>query len=205
MLVTGDQLAAAIVNSLAWPVAFLVAVILLRPQIAGVFHRIQSVEFRGAKATFAALGDYEQAIAAAAKDEGSPAEQGIARQTKTEFGVLTAVAEAAPRQAIIDAWSRLEYQLNVASDQVAPDQPHGWPQVARNLESWPKWPMLYPVVAELRRLRDYTVRSNRTPSSSDAARYVLVVQDLVTTLRTSLAPSSESASESDPGGENERG
>jgi hypothetical protein len=192
LLVTDRELVAAIVNSLAWPVVVLVAVVLMRREIATAFHRIQSVEFAGGKATFAALGGYEKVIAAAAKDDRPPPEEGIVRKTETEFGVLEALAEVAPRQAIIDAWGRLEYQLNVASDQVAPDQPHGWPQAAHNLETWNKWPMLYPAVVELRRLRDYTVQSNRAPSSSDAARYVSVVQDLVTTLRTSFAPPSDS-------------
>jgi hypothetical protein len=44
--------------------------------------------------------------------------------------------------------------------------------------------MFYPAVLELRRLRDYTVRSNRPPSSSDAARYVSVAKDLATRIRT---------------------
>ena len=73
-------------------------------------------------------------------------------------------------------------------NRVAPDKPHGWPQLAHNLESLDKWPLLYPAVVELRHLRDYTVRSNRPPSSSDATRYVSVAQSLVTTLRTSLLP-----------------
>lgn len=195
MLVTDRELVAAVVNSLAWPVVVLVAVVLLRREIAITFQRIQSVEFAGGKATFAALGGYEKVIAAT-KDDGPPPAEGIVRQTETEFGVLEALAEVAPRQAIIDAWGRLEYQLNIASDQVGPDQPHGWPQVAHNLETWNKWPILYPVVVELRRLRDYTVQSSRAPSTSDAARYVSVVQDLVTTLRTSFAP----LSDSNPGG-----
>jgi hypothetical protein len=86
----------------------------------------------------------------------------------------------------------LEYQLNIASDRLDPGQPHGWPQVARNLESWDKWAMLNPVVQELRRLRDYTVQSGRAPSKKDAARYVSVAQDVATTLRTAF-PSSERA------------
>jgi hypothetical protein len=107
--------------------------------------------------------------------------------------VVEALASAAPGQAVIDAWGLLEYQLNVVSDRLAPDQPHGWPQVARNLEAWDRWPILYPAVLELRRLRDYTVRSNRPPSSADAARYVSVAQDLAAALRSAF--SSESADE----------
>jgi hypothetical protein len=194
--VGGRELIASIVSSLAWPVVVLIAVYLMRDDLRGAFKRIQSLEFAGSKATFAVLGNYEVMIAAQVKEDGAPPEQGIVRKTETEFGILEALAKVAPRQAIIDAWGRLEYQLNVASDRVAPDWPHGWPQVAQNLERWDRWPMLYPAVAELRRLRDYTVESNRAPSASDAARYVSVAQDLVTTLRTSFPPPSDS----DPGG-----
>lgn len=193
-LVAGLAFVASIVNSLAWPAATVAGVVLLRRELGGTFHRIQTLEFPGGKATFAALVDYEKVIAAAAEDEGTPADTAIARQEETEFSVLEALAEVVPRQAIIDAWGLLEYQLNLASDRLAPDQPHGWPQVARNLEAWDKWPMLRPAVLELRRLRDYTVRSNRPPASSDAARYVSVAQDVVRTLRTSLASLSDSVS-----------
>ena len=198
-------------NSLAWPIAVVAAVVLLRPQLAATFHRMRSLEFGSAKATFdsllsiekiseaaarTALLDYEKAtgappdygsISGAEAEEVTVADRVIARSKEAEFSVLDALAQAAPQQAIIDGWGLLEYQLNVASDRIAPDQPHGWPQVARNLEAWPKWPVLYPVVAELRRLRDHTARSGQPPPPSDAARYVSVVQDLVTTLRASFA------------------
>ena len=92
------------------------------------------------------------------------------------------------RQAVIGAWGLLEYLLNVVADRFAPDQPHGWPQVATTLQAaWDKWPLLYPVVQELRRLRDYTVQSSRPPTSADAARYVAVAQDVAATLRTATS------------------
>jgi hypothetical protein len=149
------------------------------------------VQFPGGKATFATLAHYEKAVAAVVEsDEGSSTvkDEADAKRKEAQFSVLEALADASPRQAIIDAWGLLEYQLNVASDRLAPDQPHGWPQVTRSLEGWTKWPLLSPAILELRRLRDYTVHSNHSPSSSDAARYVSVVQDLVTTLRTASAP-----------------
>jgi hypothetical protein len=184
--VTGLQFVAAIANSLAWPAAVIVAVVLLRRELGDAFHRIQSLEFPFGRASFATLPGYEKAIAAVARDAGSVPDETIARREETEFSVLDALAAAAPGQAIVYAWGLLEYQLNVVSDQVAPDQPHGWPQMARNLEALDNWPVLYPAVVELRRLRDYTARSNRPPSSTDAARYVSVVQELVATLRASV-------------------
>ena len=186
LLVTGLGFTASVVNSLAWPAAVVVAVVLLRRELAGAFHRIQSVEFPGGKATFSTLVEYEKVIAAATDGESPSNDAAIIKQAETEFSAFETLITVAPREAIINAWGLLEYQLNVASDGIAPDQQHGWPQVARNLETWDKWPMLYPAVVELRRLRDYTVHSVRPPSSSDAARYVSVVQDLVNTLRTSL-------------------
>jgi hypothetical protein len=184
--VSALQFIAAILNSLAWPAAVVAAAVLLRRQLASAFQRMQALEFPGGKATFAVLSDFERISEAAARDSGSSDAGAITRSEETEFSVLEALAAAAPQQAVIDGWGLLEYQLNLASDRVAPDQPHGWPQVARNLEAWDKWPVLYPVVAELRRLRDYTVRSRHAPLSSDATRYVSVVQDLVTTLRASF-------------------
>lgn len=148
---------------------------------------MQSLEFPGGKATFATLLDFQRVVAVEARDAGATDGDALIRHEATEFSVVEALASAAPGQAVIDAWGLLEYQLNVASDRIAPDQSHGWPQVARNLENWDRWPILYPAILELRRLRDYTVRSNRPPSSTDAARYVSVAQDLVTTLRTSFA------------------
>ena len=186
------QFIAAILNSLAWPTAVVAAAILLRHQLANAVDRIRLLEFPGGRATFDALSDYEKISEAVAKDAGAPGADAGTRSEDAQFSVLEALASAAPRQAIIDGWGLLEYQLNVASDRVAPDQPHGWPQVARNLERWDKWPVLYPVVAELRRLRDYTVQSRQPPLSSAAARYVAVVQDLVTTLRSSfLSPAGD--------------
>jgi hypothetical protein len=194
--VTGLQFVAAIVNSLAWPTAVVVAVSLLRRELIGTFDRMQTLEFPGGKATFATLVSVEKAVAAAgASDDGTSA-----RQEVTEFSLVEALTSAAPGQAVIDAWGLLEYQLNVASDRVAPDQPHGWPQVAHNLETWDKWPLLRPAVMELRRLRDYTVWSNRPPSTADATRYVSVAHDLATTLRTSFMPEADDDSRKDSGG-----
>jgi hypothetical protein len=184
--VTGLQFTAAIVSSLAWPAAVVVAAIVLREQLRDVFARMESLKFPGGEARFATLAPYENVLATTAKDASSAGYAAVARRDETEFGVLEERATTAPGQAIIDAWGLLEYQLNKASDQVAPDQPHGWPQVARNLEHLDNWPVLFPAIVELRRLRDYTVESTWPPSSADAARYVSLAQDLVTTLRASV-------------------
>ena len=181
------QFAAAIVNALVWPAVVVVTVVLLRRELADAFHRMQSFEFGGMKAklTFATLAGYEKMVEAAAKDAGVTPDAATAKSEETEFSVLEALAAAAPKQAVVDAWGLLEYQLNIASDRLAPYGQHGWPQVARNLESWPMWERLLPAVQELWRLRDYTVQSGRQPAPADSARYVAVVQDLVTTIRAS--------------------
>jgi hypothetical protein len=114
LLVGGRELIASIVSSLAWPVVVLIAVYLFRHEVGDALQRIQSLEIAGSKAKFAVLGNYENMITAEVKKDAAPPEQGIVRQTETEFGIPE--AEVAPRQAIIDAWGRLEYQLNVASD-----------------------------------------------------------------------------------------
>ena len=188
--VTGLGFVAAIVGSLAWPAAIVIVVILIRRELVSIFRCVQFLEFPGGKATFAALVDYDKLIGATAdgesttKDEANPSQETI----------LDLLADVAPGQAIIDAWGLLEYQLNVASDRLAPGQPHGWPQVANNLATWDRWPMLSPAVFELRRLRDHTERSRRPPSRAEAARYVSVANDLVSNLRFSVLSASSMSS-----------
>ena len=185
---TGLQFVAVIVDSLAWPVAAGVMAGLLREQLAGAIQRVQSVEFPGVKAKFIDFPGFEKMIEAAAKDAGVPDDKAAVRQEVTEFSGVEELASVAPAQAVIEAWGLLEYQLNVASSRLAPDQPTGWPQVAHNLQSWGTWSLLRPAVEELRWLRDYTVQSGRSPSKDDAARYVSVAQDVATTLRSAFPP-----------------
>lgn len=194
---TDQEFWAAIVNSIAWPTAAIVIAGLLRQEVLGVIRRMQTFEFRGARLTFAALPGYEQMIATATQDAGSPNAREIVQREVTKFSEPKARAADDPRQAVIQAWGLLEYELNLAADQFAPDQPHGWPQVASTLQAaWDKWPLLYPAVLELWRLRDYTVQSSRPPSTADAAGYVSLAQDLATAVRTaSMSQSSEN-----PGG-----
>lgn len=191
-LVTGFEFAASTLNSLAWPVAVIFLVVLLRPQLARALDRMKMVEFPFGKASFDTLDEYKKVIAVATKSAESAADQAIVSGEKTEFSPVEELTSTAPGQAIITAWGLLEYQLNTASDLVDPDKPHGWPQVARTMEVWDKWPVLYPAVLELRRLRDYTVRAPGEPSSDDAARYVSVAKELATTVRAAfLTPSYE--------------
>ena len=130
-------------------------------------------------------------MVAVAKDAGS-----VDDRAAVLWEMVQALASAAPRQAVIDAWGLLEYQLNVASDRFAPDQPHGWPQVALNLETWDEWPRLCPALMELWRLREYTVVASRPPLNVDAARYVSVAQDRATSVRASLMSHSSDISAS---------
>jgi hypothetical protein len=189
--VTGLQFVAAIVNALAWPAAVVVVLWLLRQELPHALRRLQSLELPGgAKVTFATtLSDVQRAVAVAAEGAESPYDGKVVRQEVTEFSAVKELAATDPRQAVIDAWGLLEYHLIAASDKVAPGQPHTWPQVALNLNTWDKWAMLYPAVLELRSLRDHTVRSSRPPSSADAVGYVLVAQELATTIRTAFMSS----------------
>jgi hypothetical protein len=184
--VTGLEFAASTLNSLAWPVAVVILVVLLRPQLARALDRMKMLEFPFGKASFDSLEVYKKVTAIAVKDAESAADQAIVAREVTEFSLVEALTSEAPGQAIIGAWGLLEYQLNAAADQIDPDKPRGWPQVARTMEAWDKWPVLYSAVRELRRLRDYTVRAPGEPSSDDAARYVSVAKDLATTVRAAF-------------------
>jgi hypothetical protein len=186
------QFTAALFNSLAWPAVVAIVAVLLRPELARLLGRVASVEVPGAKMTFDSLADFrkmEKISEAAVKNVRPEDERAIARSEETDFSPLKKMAASAPRDAILEAWNRLEYQLDVAADRLAPAQPHGWPQVAQTLQDWGEWATLRPVVEELSRLRDYTARTAAPPLNSDAARYVAVVEDLVTTLRASFKPS----------------
>jgi hypothetical protein len=183
------QFTAAMFSSLAWPVVVVIVAVLVRPELSGLLRRVASVEVPGAKMTFDGLADFrkmEKISEAAVKNVRPEDERAIVRSEETEFSPLKKMATTAPRDAIIDAWNLLEYQLDVAADRIAPGQPHGWPQVAPTLQAWGEWASLSPVVAELSRLRDFTARTAQPPLSSDAVRYVAVVEDLVTTLRASF-------------------
>jgi hypothetical protein len=193
--VTGLQFVAAIVNSVAWPTAVVVAAGLLRRELPVIFQRTQPREFPAEMETFAGLTDYETMFISATGDPAAPDAEAVVRYEVAEFSVVKALISAAPGQAVIDAWGLLEYQLNVASDRLAPDQPHGWPQVSNNLRTWDEWPRLYPAVQELRRLRDSTVRSGQSPSSADADRYVSVARDVATAVRTAFPPGDEGPGE----------
>lgn len=189
----GDlQFTASIFNSLAWPTVVVIVAVLLRRELANAIRRLTSLEFRGAKINFDVISSDFQQIEriseAAASDALAGDTEALAIMAEPEFTFLDALAESAPRRAIIEAWRLLEYQLDVAADRMAPTQSHGWPQVAEALENWNQWRVLSPVVAELRRLRDYTARATQQPLNSDAIRYVAVVQDVVTTLRASFKP-----------------
>lgn len=194
------QFIAAIVNSLAWPAAVVGAAVLLRNELQDAVRRMLHLRFPGGELTFAPLGSLEMVLAASASDDDRPEDAAAVRREQTEFSALEELAETAPGQAIIDAWGLLEYQLNTASDRIAPNQPHGWPQVTSNLKRLDKWPLLSPAIAELRRLRDYTVESTWPPSTADAVRYVSLAQALVTTLRTSAVSQDPDDKGQDTGG-----
>jgi hypothetical protein len=198
--VTDLQFTAALVNSLVWPVAVVIAAFLLRKELRDAFRRMLRLQFPGGAVDFAPLEPMQEVIAATAGDADAQVETPAVAQPTLEFAPLAGLAELAPAQAIVYAWGLLEYTLNVVSDRIAPNLPHGWPQVTLNLQRLDNWPLLGPAIAELRRLRDYTVETGFPPSTADALRYVSLAQDLVTTLRSARVSDS---GEEDPDGEDE--
>jgi len=187
------QFTAAVLSSLAWPVVVAIVAVLLRRELAGVIGRVTSLKVGNAEMTFDSLANFrkiEKISEDAVKNVRPEDERAIAKDEETDFAPLEKMASSDPRKAILTAWRLLEYQLDVASDRIAPEHPHGWPQVRHTLEVWDQWEVLYPVIIELHRLRDYTARTAEPPLADDAARYVAVVQDLVITLRAASFESS---------------
>jgi hypothetical protein len=182
----GLEFISAIADALAWPLAVVICVFILREPLTGLLRRVETVELPGSKATFAAgLVQLEESVAAIRAT--SPAEQdeepAAEHDSVTEWAVLEERASSLPREAVLDAWSHLEFQLNVLSDLLDPARPHGWPQITNNFEAWDHWPSLRPAVVELRYLRDAAARSAVSPSHNDAKRYVLAAEDVVLALQ----------------------
>jgi hypothetical protein len=200
--VTDLQFTAALVNSLVWPVAVVIAAFLLRKELRAAFGRMLRLQFPGGAVDFAPLEPMQEVLAATTGDAGTAGGPTDVQRLTPEFSTLEGLAEWAPAQAIDYAWGLLEYQLNVTSDRIGSNPPHGWPQVTLSLKRLDNWPLLAPAIAELKRLRDYTAEAGSAPSSADAIRYLSLAQDLVAALRSAHVSDS---GEEDHDGEDDGG
>jgi hypothetical protein len=167
-------------GSMAWPVAVVVCVTILRRQIAGLLQRLQTFEIGGQKATFGALGKVEDTVAEVVSNtrRDDNAEGRDSEATDAEWAAVLSRAASSPRTAVLEAWNRLEHDLNVLADAVDPNAPHGWPQVVSGLQILEDWAGLRPALRELRHLRDSAANNPSGPSPVDAARYVSVARAL---------------------------
>ena len=100
-----------IINSLAWPIALLVAVLLLRKPLLELFPFIQKLKYKEIEIEF---GQRVREVGQELAEELAPIgpEQEL---TRTEEDALARLAEISPRSAIIEAWRGVELEaLNTA-------------------------------------------------------------------------------------------
>jgi hypothetical protein len=106
----------AILSALAWPVAIVLIVIVLRRPLRHLLSRLETLKGPGVEATFQRQLEEakEEAVAAAAS---LPAGQrrDANQQERLEYSDLLQLADLSPRAAILDAWLRLEFALTEAA------------------------------------------------------------------------------------------
>jgi hypothetical protein len=106
----------SILSALAWPVAIVIIVIVLRRPLRHLLSRLETLRGPGVEATFQRQLEEarEEAVAAAASlpvGQRRDANQ----QERLEYSDLLQLADLSPRAAILDAWLRLEFALTEAA------------------------------------------------------------------------------------------
>jgi hypothetical protein len=106
-----------IINSLAWPIALLVAVLLLRKPLRELFPFIQKLKYKEIEIEF------DQRVREVSKElaeELAPIRPGL-ELTHAEEGALARLAEISPRSAIIEAWRGVELAALEAAERLGGD------------------------------------------------------------------------------------
>jgi hypothetical protein len=184
-----DPLSAVVelVKALAWPVSVFAIILLLRRPIQGLISSIREGSVKYKDLEFSFKRDLEEARQSIKLPEGQAA-RALPAPQEPEITDLMALAETAPRAAVIEAWARLE----VASAEWV--QKHAPPDVRTQLkphamfrELLRQQGLLPPgAMKALQKLRDIRNRTVHTPefqpSVDDAEEYVLlsfaVIEDL---------------------------
>ena len=97
-----------IVKALAWPATVITLLILVRKELPTIAKSLRRLKFKGVELEF---GDAAKAIATEAKDAipQTQTEVKLFGQPKEEMArKITAIAEIAPRAAILEAWLQVE-------------------------------------------------------------------------------------------------
>jgi hypothetical protein len=114
----------SILSALAWPIAIILIVLILKRPIRHLLLRLETLKGPGVEATFERQVDE-------AKDEvfsavaGTPPVQGSeeSRHERLEVDDLLQLADVSPRAAILEAWQRVETALAEAAVRLKLDLP----------------------------------------------------------------------------------
>jgi hypothetical protein len=113
------ELTASLVQSLAWPVAVVIAVIVLRKQLAGFLNRVGLVNFGKLQAFFdRELDEARQGLGQAAPGRDYSVSADIKGRGSLRAD-LEALADASPPASILEAFAQVEQALR----QAMPDNP----------------------------------------------------------------------------------
>jgi hypothetical protein len=96
-----------LVGSLAWPIAAIVGLAMVRPAILNLLPKMRTLRFRDLEATFGQELARVRQIVESSEDPGVPLDAGLSSEEAQNFLRL---AEISPRAAVIEAWGLLESQ-----------------------------------------------------------------------------------------------
>jgi hypothetical protein len=99
------QFFASAIGSLAWPLALVVTVCLLRKPIASLLPLLQRLKFRELELEF---GKSVEEVSAEIAKELPPAPPTDGKSSINEVAALVKIAEASPRAAVLQAWIMVE-------------------------------------------------------------------------------------------------
>jgi hypothetical protein len=124
-----------IIKALAWPATVITLLILVRKELPAIAKSLRRLKFKGVELEF---GDAAKAIATEAKDAlpKTPTEGRLFGQPKEEMAnKITAIAEIAPRAAILEAWLQVEAAAAdlVRKRDIAKISPTSGPMRLRNM------------------------------------------------------------------------
>lgn len=187
---TWIEFSAALVNSLAWPVAVLVIVYWLKDNLQSLLPFIDRLKYK----------DFEVQFRAAVREIAAESKVALPQQEEEEQPVdvrdqLFQLAEVSPRSAILEAWlnvetsaiQRLQLLKTVPKDKLRNMAPLTLGKLLEDAKILTPGQMI--IFHKLRDLRNKAVHVSETPfSTKDVVEYVDLALSLARTIRASSHP-----------------
>lgn len=174
----GFEFVSDLVGAVAWPAAVVACAGIFRRKLGDLIPRLRTFEGgpSGIKATFEELTPLSEVVSfvGATSREDRPRS---ALSVNATWSPVVDRAVSSPREAVIDAWSMLDQQLNRLAARVDPGA-RDWMEASTALSELDQGVAILAAARELKKLRDVTVHSSDVPAPLDAVRYVTVSGDL---------------------------